>query len=315
MPERKLLITTFEHPQGPGVPLGLGARAYWYSWFKRTNLRSWGLFNEKFGAPTVVARHPQGLSEDERRTMLEALDCIHHDAGVALPEHIGLTLLEASRPGSADSYRQLAEWCNDEISRIVLGATLTTGEGHRSGSLALGRVHDSIRHEYVMADAAVLEEALDRLLRWVVDVNLGVDTPAPTITFDTMSHDRLLADAQLDRELVALGLPLSVDDFYDRYNRPRPTPDAAVINYDDRNVFQYHLRYGVLTINEVRARMGLAPVPWGDTRTGTETWAPSSPDPGGEQVRAESDHDGAKGREDPQRDDPTETEPEPGDAA
>ena len=32
----------------------------------------------------------------------------------------------------------------------------------------------------------------------------------------------------------------------------------------DSNLYRYHLQFGVLTINEVRAKLGLAPVAWGE---------------------------------------------------
>jgi len=307
LPARKFVVATFagqQRGQAPG--LGLAARAYWYSWFKRNNVKAWALYNERFGSPTVVARYPVGADDAERRRLLDVVDAVRQDAGVAMPEDVRLELLEATRGGSAETYRQLCEWCNDEISKIVLGQTLTTGEGRRSGSLALGQVHDAIRHEYIAADAALLEAAVAQLIRWVVDFNLGEDVAAPRWTIDTAPADRLEQDARLDRELIGLGLPLGVEYFYERYGRPRPTPGQATINYDDRNIFQYHLRYGVLTINEVRARMGLAPVPWGDTRAGevaapaeppgsddgaprTAVAPPTAPDPGAESGRSDED--------------------------
>jgi phage gp29-like protein len=286
MPERKFLQVCF-HPQlqNPAAA-GLGLRVYWYSWFKRNNLKSWALYNDKFGSPTVVARYPYGSDDKEREQLLVAIESIQQDAGVTMPEGMDIQLLEASRSGNADTYRELAEWCNDEISKVVLGQTLTTSEGRRSGSLALGRVHESIRHEFIKADAAMVECTMQQLLDWTVGFNLGEEVQAPLWKIDVEREDKLASDVELDRDLIGLGLPLSLDYMYTKYGRPRPATGDAIVNYDDRNIFQYHLKFGILTINEVRDRMGLDPVPWGDRPAGESGADSSSGGSGGEDFRS-----------------------------
>src|SRR5690606_30527540 len=120
-------------------------KAYWYYWLKKNTLQHWSLFNEKFGSPTAVARYSETTSEEDLRNLEETISTLPRDSGVMLPEGIALDFLEARRASGSNTYRELADWCNDEISKIVLGQTLTSGEGRRSGSLALGRVHESVR--------------------------------------------------------------------------------------------------------------------------------------------------------------------------
>ena len=43
-------------------------------------------------------------------------------------------------------------------------------------------------------------------------------------------------------------------------------PGERTLRYDDQNLYQYHLEFGVLTINEVRRSLGLPLVAWGDDR-------------------------------------------------
>jgi phage gp29-like protein len=289
MPGRKFLVALLQ-PGSPGHPAaaGLCLRAYWHSWFKRNNLRWWALFNEKFGSPTVVAKVGEGADEAERQRLLEVVDSIQQDAGVVIPEGVAIELLEAKRSGSISTYRELADYCDDEISKVVLGQTLSTGEGRRSGSLALGRVHESIRDEYVEADARMLEDVVNgQLLRWIVDFNFGPGVAAPKLSIDTTREERMVEDAELDKLLLGLGVPLDLDYFYERYRRPRPVdPEegkpSLALRFDDQNLFQYHLRFGVLTINEARARLGLGPVTWGNRPAGAapsaeESRPPSAP--------------------------------------
>ncbi len=268
LPARKFLISLFgatdERPYGKS----LDDRVYWYWWFKKHNLKFWLIYNDKFGSPTVVARHRAGLGDGGRERLLEVIDEIQTDAGVTIPEGITLELLEASRSGSPDTYRLLAQWCNDEIARAVLGQTLTSGEGQHSGSLALGRVHEEVRRDYIRADACLLMDVINaQLVHWLIDLNFGADFPAPRWTIDVTPELDLESEVQIDRQLLQMGVSLPSGYFYEKYGRPVPTDASRGLQFDDSNLFQYHLPFGVLTINEVRAKLGLPPVAWGNQPT------------------------------------------------
>ncbi len=225
------------------------------------------IFNEKFGSPTVVGKYRPGASDEDRNRLFDVIDSLQNDTGVTVPESVTLELLEAQRSGNAATYKDLADWCNDEISKIVLGATLTSGEGRRSGSNALGAVHDRVRSEYIEADARALENVINtQLVRWLVDFNFGPDVEAPRWVIDTTRDDQLQSEMDLDRQLLRAGITLPESYFYEKYQRPQPVGDEASLRFDDQNLFQYHLRFGVLTINEARSRMGLPEVAWGDIR-------------------------------------------------
>ncbi len=266
MPERKFLVYVSQ-PE-PGAPYGtpLAARVYWYSWFKRQALDDWTMYNAKYGAPTPLGRYAATSAPEDIERLAQALAQMRDHAGIIVPESINVELLESRRSGAgASPFRELADWCNDEISKVILGQTLTTSEGRRSGSLALGRVHDAVRHDYLAADACALGEVLSRqLVRWIVDFNFGLDAPAPGFAFDVEEPFDSKAELEVDRGLVQLGVPLGLEYFYHKYRRPVPSAGARKLKYDDANFYQYHLQYGVLTINEVREALGLPPVAWGN---------------------------------------------------
>ncbi|MCX7765435.1 MAG: DUF935 domain-containing protein, partial [Candidatus Sumerlaeia bacterium] len=275
VPPRKFLIFTFNAQYDNPYGKGLCARAYWYYWFKKNNLKFWAIFNEKFGSPPVVARYRPGIAEEEHRKLLQILESLQTDTGVTIPDNIVLEFLEAHRSGSINSYKDLADWCNDEISKIVLGQTLTSSEGRRSGSLALGQVHQLVRFEYVMADARALMNVINgQLIPWIVYFNFGLPASTsdrfgfhlPQFVIDTTPEEELEREIDIDRQLISLGVPLPLVYFYQRYKRPMPSIGERALRYDDNNLYQYHLQYGVLTINEVRATLGLPPVDWGDQR-------------------------------------------------
>lgn len=276
LPERKFIVLvkdrTDERPYGKG----LLERLYWYWWFKKNNLKFWVLYNEKYGSPTVVARHDGAITPDERDRLIDVLESLQADTGVTVPDGVALELLESRRSSAGDTYADLANWCNDEMTRAVLGQTLTTGEGRRGGSLALARVHEAVRFDYIRTDACFLMDAVNaQLVRWIIDFNFGTDVPSPRWTIDLEPEIDREVEVGIDRQLLQMGVPLPLRYFYEKYGRPEAADGDRRLRYDDHNLFQYHLQFGVLTVNEVRATLGLSPVPWGDRPT-SPVGAPSS---------------------------------------
>ena len=267
LPEEKFIILTFDGRHDNPHGNGLCQKAYWYYWFKKNNLKFWVIFNEKFGSPTVVGKYRTGASDEERDRLLGVIDSLQSDTGVVVPESMVIELLEARRSGNINTYRDLADWCNDEISKIVLGGTLTTSEGRRSGSYALGKIHEAVRNEYVGADGRALMEVVNtQLVARLVEYNFGRGVVPPRWTIDLADDADLEREARLDGQLVGLGVPLPLGYFYEKYKRPAPRADERSLRYDDNNLYQYHLEFGVLTINEIRRSLGLERVPWGDQR-------------------------------------------------
>jgi phage gp29-like protein len=266
MPDRKFLVFVFQPAARSPYGTPLCAKAYWYSWLKRRAMSDWATFNEKYGSPTPLARYAPTTAPEDIVRLAESLEKLRDNSGLVIPETISVELLEARRNASgASCFRELADWCNDEISKIILGQTLTTSEGRRSGSLALGRVHEAVKHEYLTADARAFGCALStQLVRWIVDFNFGVGVPAPQLVFEVEDAIDYKSELEVDRGLIQLGVALDPDYFYARYRRPVPAPDARKLKYDDANLYQYHLQYGILTVNEVRAALGLPPVAWGN---------------------------------------------------
>ncbi|MGF1572310.1 MAG: DUF935 family protein [Sumerlaeia bacterium] len=267
-PERKFVVLHFGRDARNPFGRGLCQRAYWYYWFKKNTLRSWAIYNEKYGAPLAVAQVNPTLPNDEREKLLQILDSLQTDAGIVIPETIKLEYLEASKNGDGECFKAMADWCNDEMARIVLGATLSTGEGRRSGSMALGRVHESVRQDYIEADSRLLESTLNEtLIRWLVELNFLPGTKGPTLKFDVTLPEDLETQIRVDGELLRLGLPIGTKELYRRYGRTEPSEQEHRLSHDDSNIFQYHLRFGILTINEVRKRLQLPPVAWGERPT------------------------------------------------
>lgn len=218
VPERKFVVHSFGGRYGDPWGLGLGNRLFWPVYFKRQGIGFWMSALEKFGQPTSVGKYPNGASDAQQLTLLKALGAIASDAGVIVPEGMTIELLEAKRAGSFDSYETLARYMDDDISKAVLGETLSTNAGDQ-GSRALGQVHNQVRLEITKGDADSLSDTLnDTLVRWIVELNApGYAGPMPRLWWAVDEAEDLNARAERDVKVSSLGFRATLDYVRETY--------------------------------------------------------------------------------------------------
>lgn len=147
---------------------------YYFYWFKKEGWKSWIIFLNKYGTPTAVGKYPKSAKPSEQTKLLDIVETIQEETGVIVPDGMDLSFLEASHAGPA-SYRELADACNAEISKAILGATQTVEEGRR-GSYALSRAHSEVRRERVEADVVEISDVIQQqLVKRLVDFNFITD--------------------------------------------------------------------------------------------------------------------------------------------
>lgn len=185
VPKEKFAI--FVHRRCYANPKGTSdldaAYAHWTN--KRKLLGAWQLHLERFASPTVLGKFARGMPAVDRDSVLDKLSNLHRSAAITIPEEVAVDTLGSKGEGSA-AFLEAVDYHNREIARAVLGQTLTTDEGRRVGSLALGKVHlqvlllqlESIRRE--LADAFLTEQ----VIRPIVELNFGPG-PIPTFRFET----------------------------------------------------------------------------------------------------------------------------------
>lgn len=222
LPERKFVVFSVGSKTGSPYGSGLGQKLFWPVWFKKHGLKYWMIFAERFGAPTVIGKYPPGASPEQQAALLEAIGAIQQETGIKIPDTMDIELLEAVRSSSVNTYAELLHYVNAEISKVVLGQTLTTQEG-TSGSYSLGRVHAEVRGDIIRADSRTLAECLSRtLLAWLTLFNFP-GRPAPRFEFVSPGDAAGLEAAERDRVLFRdLGLPVSLNHLWAKYDVPEP---------------------------------------------------------------------------------------------
>jgi len=258
LPDRKFIQFTYGSSDNP-YGKGLGQKLWWPVWFKKNGIKFWMIFLEKFGMPTAVGKYPPGTPADQQQALLDAIDAIHSETGVKIPDTMAIDLLEATRQGRV-TYETICEYMDKQISKAVLGQTATT-EG-TPGKLGNEDAQEEVRADILKADADLLCECLNNsLVRWIVDYNFPGVTAYPKLWVRTEKEHDLKALAERDKTLVTdIGVPVGKRYFYETYAIPEPEEGEEIVTArsGDPGVRQFAetagMRFGQDDVDNLSAR-------------------------------------------------------------
>lgn len=203
-------------------PLGILARTAPYVIYKRGTIGDWAQFSEIFGMPvrkyTYDAADPEALSA--------TMDAARNQGGGSTyfcPEGSNLDLVETGNTtGSSELYSSLVDRCNAEMSKAVLGNTLTT-EASETGTQALGTVHNKVEQELMEQDALTI---LNLLNYDMTDqfAALGVNTVGGEFVYvEETDLEQVKVKAELlEKAVNVFNLPMDDDYLYEQLNIERP---------------------------------------------------------------------------------------------
>ncbi len=205
---------TYQNPYGKRVL----SRCFWPVTFKRGGYKFWAIFCEKYGMPLLVGKYPPGTDEDKTNEMLDMLQNMIQDACAVIPEGSSVEVVEAAAGGGggARAYREFLSFGNMEISKAVLGQTLTT-EMQSSGSYAAAQTHFAVRSEIVDSDKKIVQAAMNELIDNICELNFGTDEPRPTFKLyeeKDVQKDR----AERDKTLAETGVRFTKKYFQREYD-------------------------------------------------------------------------------------------------
>ncbi|WP_394794857.1 DUF935 family protein [Armatimonas sp.] len=135
-PIEKVLRYTFAPNNGMPHGMGIGRAAYKHSWSLDFLYRFWNICLEQFGSGFILAKAPTQTMNLARKVLKE----IRQGAPAVVPEDVEASLIEMSGKG-AEAFKASADHHIGEIGKLYTYAALTSGEGERTGSMALGSVH------------------------------------------------------------------------------------------------------------------------------------------------------------------------------
>lgn len=184
LPREKFVL--FSHQGGYGNPKGRSdldaAHRHWQA--KQALLAAWRLHLERFAMPTVLAKIARGLPVEDQSALLNSLDNLHRITALLVPDEIDIDTLGGQKEPST-GFMEALEFHNREIARAILGQTLTTDEGRRVGSLAMGKVHLQVMLLQLEAIRRTLADQVmtEQVIRPLVELNFGPG-PVPRFEFE-----------------------------------------------------------------------------------------------------------------------------------
>ena len=124
--------------------------------------------------------------------------------------------------GSSELYGSLVDRCNAEMSKAVLGNTLTT-EASETGTQALGTVHQSIEQELIGQDALFILNLLNYDMTDLFAA-LGVNTAGGEFVYvEETDLQQVKTKAELlEKAVNVFNLPLDDDYLYEQLNIEKP---------------------------------------------------------------------------------------------
>ena len=194
--------------------------------YKRNNVADWAQFAEIFGMP--IREYIYETDDNEARQ--KAYEDSKNSGSLSVFIHAKdteLLLKEAgNKTGSADLYERFCERCNSEISKLILGNTLTT-EASEKGTQALGTVQKKGEDKKIQADRRYVLNVLNYDMTDIF-LAMGINTTGGEFYFPEPKEVDLAAKMNIfSKAKKAFNLPMSDDQLYEEFGIVKPD------NYDE----------------------------------------------------------------------------------
>ena len=211
---------------------GLHRILAWPYLFKNYSVRDLAEFLEIYGLPLRLGKYPPGASDQEKATLLRAVAGIGHNAAGIIPEGMSIEFEEAAK-GTHDPFEAMISWCERTQSKAILGGTLTSQSDGKSSTNALGNVHNEVRHDLLVSDAAQVAGTISRdIVFAALTLNRGVPDPrrVPRMGFDTREPEDLKLYSEALPSLAGIGLRIPRAWAQDKLRIPEPNEKEDVLS-------------------------------------------------------------------------------------
>lgn len=214
-----------------GVPIrgGLARVAAVAYMFKSYTVRDWHTFMDVFGMPLRLGRYGPDSTAEERSKLRRAVMNIAADAAGIVPKSMDIEFIDVKGSAGGDSlFQGAAEWWDKQVSKVVLGQTMTSEDG---ASLAQAKVHNDVRLDLAQADARQLCASINRqLVHAYVDLNFGVQERYPAIAIQIEAPEDLKSLSETIGTLVDKGAKIPQWWVREKFGLPEPGPEDELLS-------------------------------------------------------------------------------------
>ena len=204
----------------------------WPYLFKNYSVGDLAEFLEIYGIPVRIGKYPSGASEKEKMTLLRALVGIGHNAAGIIPAGMELDFLDAAT-GDPKAFELMLNWCERTQSKVILGATLTSGADGKSSTNALGNVHNEVRKDLRDSDIRQVGSTITRDLLYPLAVLNGLAPDGmrrcPVFRLDVGETEDIKVYAEALPKLVNVGFQIPVQWAQEKVGIPQPEAGEPVL--------------------------------------------------------------------------------------
>ena len=223
IPYREAPVWDYVIEAGDEKDLGLLLSAAQYVIWKRGCFGDWAELGELFGRPLRKGMY-NGHDANAKDQLLTILEQLGGAPYIAYPEGTSVEVDASGSNLTGDMYEHLKNACNDEISKIIIGSTLTTESGSK-GARSLGEVHERSERALFQDDREFIINLLnEKFVDMLVKNGFNADG-GEFVYQDTEEIDKV-QKFDIDMKLKAAGIPIDDEYFYEEYDVPKPA------NYD-----------------------------------------------------------------------------------
>lgn len=205
------------------------ARVVAFSWLcKAYTLKDWMAFVELYGLPLRLGRYGPGASQKDIATLFRAVANIGTDAAAVIPKFMDIEFVDTkSGTGTQPIFENLARYVDEQVSKAVLGQTMTTDNG---SSMAQAKVHNDVRLDIAQADARSVSAAINRdLVTPFVKLNYGADAVPPRLLIEIDEPEDTEKLVKNVTGLVGAGVRFNEAEIRRRVGMSDPEKGDAVI--------------------------------------------------------------------------------------
>jgi len=223
---------------GNQITAGLALPALYYWMLKSYDVTSWAAFIDRYGYPIRIGKYGKKATEQDRATLKRAVAAIGQDFGAVIPESAILEIIEAKNTSETSGvYKTMSDWIDKQISKLVLGQTMTTDEG---SSRAQSETHEEVRDDIADSDIQQVIETLNATLTVpYINFNYGEQESYPKIDLykpDEKNIDQIINAVE---KLGPQGLKVKSDEVRSLFGLSNPDDDDETIGG--------HPKYGIPT--------------------------------------------------------------------
>lgn len=243
---RELRLKEAGHPDGKPLPAytfsihssgrksGIGARGglarlVAFSFVcKLYGLKDWLAYAEIFGIPLRLGKYGAEASPEDVDVLKRAVFGLGSDAAAVIPQSM---LIEFPTAGGgatgADLFERLVKWIDSQVSKAVLGQTMTTDDG---SSRAQATVHNEVRLDLVKADARGIGATVTRdLLSAFVFFAYGPDAPVPKLVLVVEEPEDVKALSEALGPLIDRGLKVKQTEIRKKFRLSEPAESDEIL--------------------------------------------------------------------------------------